>query len=360
MFSQILGNSSRLPSLDFLRGFAITIVFLTHFGVLDLQAVGVDLFFVLSGHLVSVSLWSTLRKAEGGTSYLIFFLKRLFRIIPAYYTFLVLGYLLAVLLLKDISPQDIPLPREFPQYFLFYRNYGGPPSRWSMEHLWSLCVEEQFYWILPGMLIFFTFLLPRLDKRFVAAAVLLLTMGIGLKAQAMVTDFAEWPTYTHNRLDAFGWGIVITLLSRGKKGTQHPLFNNKALLVLGTLTLLLSLTVFSPLPELVLRTLSPVCWFLIILGLYQARAGLFKPFRVLAFFSYGIYLWHFLFVIPVQHYVGKGGLGFLVYTLVTMVFAVLSTLCIEQPCLQLRDRFFRKVFPKKDQEAMHAPEVPIP
>ncbi|WP_205499759.1 acyltransferase family protein [Rufibacter psychrotolerans] len=360
MFTQILDTSNRLQSLDFLRGFAIFIVFLTHFEVLDLQAVGVDLFFVLSGHLVSVSLWSTLRKSESGTSYLIFFLKRLFRIIPAYYTFLVVGYVLAVLLLKDISPQDIPLPREFPQYFFFYRNYGGPPSRWSMEHLWSLCVEEQFYWILPLMMASFALFFAKQNRRFLAAALALLAMGIGLKAQAMVTDFAEWPTYTHNRLDAFGWGILITILGKRKQGTAHPLFNHKGLLILGAGALLLCLTVLSPLPELLLRTISPICWFLVILGMYQAKSRYFAPFRVLAFFSYGIYLWHFLFVIPVQHYFGKGLVGFTVYALVTLFFAVLSSLVVERPFLRFRDRFLQKLFPRKNAEVLHTPEVPIP
>jgi len=270
MFAQILGNSNRLQSLDFLRGCAITIVFLTHFGIFDLQAIGVDLFFVLSGHLVSMSLLSTLKKSEGKTSYKIFFIKRLFRIIPSYYAFLIIGYALAWLLLKDISPSDIPLPSEFPQYFFFYRNYGGPPSRWSMEHLWSLCVEEQFYWILPIMLAIFSYRIRRKEDRLLASALTLLATGLLLKGQAMVTDFAEWPTYTHNRLDAFGWGMLLTVFRKDEYYHGRGLFNRQSLVAGGVGTLVCCLTILSPLPELVLRIISPICWFFIIAGIYQS------------------------------------------------------------------------------------------
>lgn len=360
MFKDILGNSNRLQSLDFLRGCAIIIVFITHFGVWDLQAIGVDLFFVLSGHLVSLSFWSTLRKSDGRTSYLIFFFKRLFRIIPAYYTFLILGYLIALLLLKDISPQDIPLPREFPQYFFFYRNYGGPPSRWTMEHLWSLSVEEQFYWILPCLIAFFTYYFSELKQRFLSAAVILISAGVGFKVQAMFTDFAEWPTYTHNRLDAFGYGILITCLIKSSQGIQHPFFNHKGLLVAGFGILTLCLTLFSPMPELMLRTLSPFCWAMIILGMYQYSSRGFTPFRVIAYFSYGIYLWHFLFVIPVKFYFGQGWAGFLVYCVVTFVFAYFSTFCIERPFMRIRDRLLRWLWPASKKSIIEAPNVPIP
>lgn len=318
------------------------------------------MFFVLSGHLVSVSLLSSIRKSQGKkSSFLVFLLKRLFRIIPAYYAFLIVGYLLALLLLSKISPSDIPLPREFPQYFFFYRNYGGPPSRWSMEHLWSLCVEEQFYWIFPAMIAFFTLWISAPERRFLAVAIVLLVAGIGFKAQALVTDFAEWPTYTHNRLDAFGWGILITVLS--KTGQEKSwLFNHKGLLLIGGSILILCLTVFAPLPELILRTVSPICWFLVILGVYHTQSRYFAPFRVMAFFSYGIYLWHFLFVIPVQYHFGKGWLGFSLYCLVTLVFAVLSTYGIERPFMRIRDRFIKRLFPKTPESVLQTPEVPVP
>ncbi|WP_210486187.1 acyltransferase family protein [Rufibacter aurantiacus] len=360
MLSNILGSFNRLQSLDFLRGCAITIVFVTHFGVWDLQAIGVDLFFVLSGHLVSLSLWSALNKTESRKSYLVFFLKRLFRIIPAYYFFLIFGYFLALLLFKDISPQDIPLPKEFPQYFLFYRNYGGPPSRWSMEHLWSLSVEEQFYWILPAIIFFLAFRYSSLEKRFLYAAAILLFLGIGLKAQAMITDFAEWPTYTHNRLDAFGWGIYLTLIRKEVIWKNHKVFDQRWLLWVGITALTLCLTVFSPLPELVLRTLSPICWVLVILGLYYTYSRFFVPFRIMSYFSYGIYLWHFLFVIPVHHYFGTGLLGFLVYALATLSFAIFSTLVIERYSLQVRDKFLGKLFPgdhSKFKMALKGPQI---
>jgi peptidoglycan/LPS O-acetylase OafA/YrhL len=342
MFTDILHDSYRLQSLDFLRGFAVMSVFLTHFGLIDLQGIGVDLFFVLSGHLVSLSLWSTLSKSLNSKNYSVFFIKRIFRILPAYYVFLVVGYFLALALIKDISEKDIPIPSEFPQYFFFYRNLGGPPSRWSMEHLWSLSVEEQLYWLIPAMVAFFGRFYSALPKRFLVTALVLIIFGIGFKMQAIITDFAEWPTYTQNRIDAFGWGIWITFLLKEKSYSNLTIFNNKKLALTGAVLMLCCLMPFVELHELLFRTISPICWFLVILGLYNFRSKLFTPFRVLSFFSYGIYLWHFLFVIPVQHYLGKGIPGFLAYTVITFAFAYTSLYGVERPALRFRDMVLRR------------------
>ncbi|HET9135669.1 MAG TPA: acyltransferase, partial [Candidatus Kapabacteria bacterium] len=97
----------RLNGLDHLRALAITLVFLFHYGGLfphpDWVAeisrfgwTGVDLFFVLSGYLISSQLFSSIA-SNGSFSYRAFFIKRFFRIIPAYLVVVGLYFLVPIL-----------------------------------------------------------------------------------------------------------------------------------------------------------------------------------------------------------------------------------------------------------------------
>src|SRR5438045_8022892 len=147
-------HRSRQPGLDLLRALAIVVVVIYHTGIFGFALpydvyrfgwMGVDLFFVLSGYLIGGQLLAPLARGQRinlGT----FFARRAFRILPAYFVVLSIYFLL-------------PSWREYPEmsqplwkFLLSMQNialHGGT----AFSHAWSLAVEDQFYLILPLLLL---------------------------------------------------------------------------------------------------------------------------------------------------------------------------------------------------------------
>jgi peptidoglycan/LPS O-acetylase OafA/YrhL len=151
--------ASRVPSLDGLRALSIMLVLLSHAqgtrGFLvrsafqywgDLGHLGVRVFFVISGFLITGLL---LREVEttGSISLKGFYLRRFFRIFPAYYAYIAVIALCAYWHRVVLSKDDL-------LYALTYTmNYHSARS-WLVGHAWSLSVEEQFYLLWPAVVAF--------------------------------------------------------------------------------------------------------------------------------------------------------------------------------------------------------------
>ena len=152
----------RLPQLDLLRAFAILIVLLAHapcsldglpqwfqlaYGVIIQGGwVGVDLFFVLSGFLISSLLFKE-QLQYGTISFKRFFLRRGLKIYPSFYFLFALT--IAVYFVTGTHPGLSMKPRTLVDELIFLQNYG--PYLWY--HCWSLAIEEHFYILLPLALI---------------------------------------------------------------------------------------------------------------------------------------------------------------------------------------------------------------
>jgi peptidoglycan/LPS O-acetylase OafA/YrhL len=164
-----------MPGLDGVRGIAVLLVVASHFlvvgdnldeshpfGRLLLSGhLGVELFFVLSGFLIT----AILMRAKGREGYFrAFYMRRLLRIFPLYYLVLALAFLSV----PWLSPGDAERLRgvDSPWWFWGYASNLGvafkgdwlaSPQWFGLRHFWSLAVEEQFYlvwpmvvWLLPG------------------------------------------------------------------------------------------------------------------------------------------------------------------------------------------------------------------
>ena len=158
---------TRFPALDGLRGLAVTMVFLEHYGggahggaalkafnqIRSHMDAGVDIFFVLSGFLITGILFDTKHDSR---FFARFFARRSLRIFPVVYLlFILLALLTPVLHYRWKAEQA---------WFLIYLGnffgnadpalYALKSSTWNasevtFSHLWSLCVEEQFYLVWP-------------------------------------------------------------------------------------------------------------------------------------------------------------------------------------------------------------------
>lgn len=141
---------THLTGLDGLRGIAIILVILSHVFMNSpytksfIGAIGVWTFFVISGFLITTLLLK--EKVEtGGIALKKFYLRRVFRILPVAYLFLIVLAILNYYQHLGIKPMS------FTSAALFIQNIPGFYN-WYVEHYWSLSVEEQFYLVFPFLL----------------------------------------------------------------------------------------------------------------------------------------------------------------------------------------------------------------
>jgi peptidoglycan/LPS O-acetylase OafA/YrhL len=150
--------SVRIHGLDTLRALAVTLVVLHHYVLFvsggdtfgwvgEIGWVGVDLFFALSGYLIGNQIFQALRRPDGplgpgGLSLGRFYARRLLRTLPNFYVVLALYALWPAF--RGSTPM-LPLWK----YLSFTQNIGLEPGT-AFSHAWSLCIEEQFYLLLPA------------------------------------------------------------------------------------------------------------------------------------------------------------------------------------------------------------------
>jgi peptidoglycan/LPS O-acetylase OafA/YrhL len=175
---------------------------------------GVDLFFVLSGFLISSQLFAQIR-AEQLISFKQFFLKRFFRIIPAFLVTVGLYFCLPFFREKESLP---PLWK----FLTFTQNLGlNLKDKGTFSHCWSLCVEEHFYLFLPSILILVQ--ITRSFKKGYWLLIVLFVFGflirmysfnsLYLPKRETETSWMYWYKYiyypTYNRLDGLLTGVSI-------------------------------------------------------------------------------------------------------------------------------------------------------
>lgn len=327
-----LNNEDRVEAFDFIRACAALSVILVHFELIDTRNLDVDAFFMLSGFLITQALWHK----EGNVNAR-FFVNRLTKILPSYYFFLVVAYLLGKVFFGALYGENLPLIAEWKQYFLFYRNYAGPPPRHAFDHLWTVSVEEHFYFFVLFVSVVSS-CRARFQKGILWIYVLLIFLSQLAKAQAIFTEIAEYPTYTHNRIDVFCLGGLLFIFS-----DRLPLSQiYKWLLFCLCCLAIIGLAVFDTTIEgLLFRIVSPWCLVGIFICLLHLKFH--SIFTILAYYSFNAYLWHYFFIIPIDYYLGKGVLGFLSYVLLTVVSAFLTTHFVEDYFIRKRSYFMRLV-----------------
>jgi peptidoglycan/LPS O-acetylase OafA/YrhL len=219
-----------IPTLDGLRGIAILLVMLHHFAqygelrpdgavdtVVSLVAgagwTGVDLFFVLSGFLITGILYD----AKGGKFYFrYFYIRRCLRIFPLYYAVLALFFLTLPLVCQ---PEQLhhALPTDQAWYWTYLINVKIAVDGWPgvplLAHFWSLAVEEQYYLLWPVLV----FLLPSRRLMAVCCAFILsafcVRLGLGWARQPLAAYIL-----TPARIDSLAIGAILALLARQPDG----------------------------------------------------------------------------------------------------------------------------------------------
>jgi peptidoglycan/LPS O-acetylase OafA/YrhL len=154
-------HQNYIPELDGLRGIAILLVVTFHYfpflKIFSLGWIGVDLFFVLSGYLITSRLIFTL----GDKKYFsVFYKNRALRIVPLYYATLICFYLIINIMVKEENIGMFQFYNDhIPSFVLFLENWSFIFTKQMhenhLQHFWTLAIEEQFYLIWPLLIYFF-------------------------------------------------------------------------------------------------------------------------------------------------------------------------------------------------------------
>lgn len=282
-FEPIVGGMRFNPGLQGVRGLAVLLVLLAHLGFsysgvapfANGGLMGVTLFFVLSGYLIT-----RLLLAEDTVSFVRFYARRALRLLPA-----LIAFLAGVALIWGPSADMIPA-------LTFLANWrataGGPMEH--IGHLWTLGIEEQFYLIWPLALVAITPFLARRRRTIVAVLLLLALASTALRFGLWHGGASYERAYegTDCRADALLLGCALAIWLDGRQ------------VVVTTLVPLVSIALFAVVEQSVLW--DPVTWGVALSAVASAllvlwaseRAGAFlcsAPLQYLGRISYGLYLW---------------------------------------------------------------------
>jgi peptidoglycan/LPS O-acetylase OafA/YrhL len=327
----------RVPQIDGLRAIAILMVFGAHAFGIPLFWMGVDLFFVLSGYLITgVLLRLKESRATGGSYWSPFYLRRMRRILPPYVAFL------AVLSLFF----RVPWGHIWYWYVFFAPNIPlalGKVTVAAMGPLWSLGVEEQFYFVWPCLVL----ACNREVLRRVALGVIVFSPLVrAISTPLFATHFPIY-SLTLFRADTLAVGAFIALSARSDTqwiGRHRPMALGGAGLAVALLMGLWILPNFRPAANSILfnsiaYSLSAACFGSLLIYTLGARRGFLHafltatPLTYLGVISYTFYLYHEAVLLKMGQYVHSRGLIALAAFSVTTLISALSWQLFEAPIL---------------------------
>ncbi len=344
-----------IPSLDGIRAFAVTLVFLAHSGLEDLLpgGLGVTIFFVLSGYLIT-----TLMRIEvtssGTISYRGFYLRRLLRLMPPLFIVVAAAGWLSTLSIIDggFTPGGMVSSLfYFGNYFAIAQDYHGMPA--GIGVIWSLAIEEHYYLFYPPL------------------AMLLLRSGrVGLSVSVLVTlcvavlAWRYWLVFhggseayismaTDTRVDAILIGCLMALLYNPRLD-RAPVRNalkdwGVIAACIGVLlgTLLYRNEVFRLTLRYTLQSLAIAP--LIYLAVARADRLPFRwlnarPVIYIGTISYTIYLSHHVILLGIAKHWPQLNWAWLTLAGAILTLAVAEPMrrWVDRPCARLRKRLHRK------------------
>jgi len=287
------------PDIDGLRAVAVLSVLAFHIRLRGIQGgfVGVDVFFVISGYLISSIVFSEI--AESRYSVIGFYERRIRRIFPALFAMLAVFSVFAVIYL---------LPAELAAYgkstlaatasasnFFFWRHSGyfDSPTSYPLLHTWSLAVEEQFYILFP----LFLLLVRRFFPTRLRLSVIVLFCASLVASAVVVFQYRETAFYMpYTRAWELLLGTILSLgmLPRLPRAWQRNLATLAGIGLIAFSILFYTERMLFP----GLSALAPCVGSALIIGAGESGSSLigkilsWRPIVFIGLISYSLYLWH--------------------------------------------------------------------
>jgi peptidoglycan/LPS O-acetylase OafA/YrhL len=331
-----------------LRALAVLAVLLSHIwpGSIPGGFVGVDVFFVISGYLITGSLFDELRQT-GHIELSQFYVRRMKRLLPAATLVLIVVTILSLCLLPPSRWEDTAIEILASAFYLenwrlawlAVDYFGAENAASPVQHFWSLSIEEQFYMFWPLLMIAAGAAIRRHADLRTAVMIPLLIVALSFSASVLLTEASPEDAYflTHTRIWQLGLGGVLAISVLPDFSRQA----REAMRTIGLAAIVIATFAYSaetafPGYAALLPTLG--CALVIAAGTDSdrwstSRLLAARPAQYLGDISYSVYLWHWPIVVFAGLYARDGinlSLGLMLIA-VSIGIAHISKRFVEDP-----------------------------
>lgn len=335
----LTADQGRVDGLDGLRALAVTAVLLCHTRVLPAGYVGVDVFFALSGYLITGVLLCE-QARTGRIELARFYWRRTVRLAPALLVVIAVGtlYALGRRHADAVSLQALPVVLLYSGNW--YQAIHGVDALGLWGHTWSLAVEEQFYVVWPLLLIG----LSRFGPKAVGGFALALVIAIPIWRDALIAAGAGAARLrgTDVCADLLMIGCLLAVIAHAGRLPRRLV----RWLLAPAIGVAVTAALLPPNTLLAASDLDPVVAIASAVIVAHLGAGpgrlnavlSWRPLVALGRLSYGVYLWHLPLTLALNgHIHDRAILTAVVFTLAVLA-AFASWSLVEQPAQRFRDR----------------------
>jgi peptidoglycan/LPS O-acetylase OafA/YrhL len=358
-------TSNYMPQLDGIRAVAILCVLIAHFlpptdflnRIIHFGRLGVIMFFVLSGFLITGILLrykeQSLKKNNSTQYYLRkFYVRRVLRIFPIYYLTIAIAIIVGYDLVRQYWVWHILYISNLAAGYLGI-NFG------AAIHLWSLCVEEQFYLVWPAVVLLSS------KKSLPQITILMIIGSIAYKFIGGISGLSWTATNftTPGCLDSLGLGAMLAILRYESSRFPQPVNRFAKYSLIFGLPLCLALQIFwfvsvtDVKQNFVYQGFVDLGFGLLAVALVHSAANnsalligrvlQSRPLIYVGKISYGIYLYHYFLLYIIPSILSRFGISIpfqgygilLAYSAISILLATISWNFIEKPINKLKDHF---------------------
>lgn len=351
---------NHLPVLDGLRGFAVLVVMIYHleylFPSLNMFVrggfLGVDIFFVLSGFLIT-SILIKEQSLFGQINLKNFFLRRIFRLVPAFWAFLFILYFFGNFLLPSAQAGVIYDNNNFGFSFLYLMNWHrayGDGITGNLNHTWSLAIEEQFY-IVWSLILFALFAAKKSRVRIAGFTVATVLVLISWRLFRALNGEEIHVLYysTETRIDAlligcvgamvYGWKLIPQSFYKSRKFRITAFWAFiAAFMILFAVSHEDASLFYGLLSAFSVSVSIIIIWLITNEGLLK-RILEVSVLRWVGKISYALYLWHYLCYEFAKKSFDSIPLEMVFGISLAVSISIASYILIEKPFLKLKNRY---------------------